>query len=233
MEPDAQGYAAGDASQTEQVPQNGSEAGKTPERSESEGLKAEMLRERSARQALEAQLSNPDFIWTQAKSLGMTNEEAQAAVESAPLPQPAENKVKAPELTWEGIDKRFANRQALEKMASDDNAVQIKDHPELMSDPVLKELYLDSAKTMRYADAAARVLLLQAKRADMAKTPEQLETERVEAVRTKTQATTGKASGFSASEATEVEELRRQAANRSNPTGQKSAIQQMFKRGKF
>lgn len=230
MEPDVQGYATGDAPQPVDVPQNGSEAGKTPERIEAEGLKAEMLRERQARQNLEAQLSNPDFIYDQAKNLGMTNEQAQSAVDAAmeTPPAKAEAKVRQQDFTWESFDKRFSQRQALEKMASDDNAHQLKEHPELESNPVLKNLYQNLSQNMRFSEAAAKVLELEDKRSS-AKTPEQVEADRLTAQSTKSQATTGRTTSLTSSEANDVEATQRQIHNRNDVGDQREGILKMFK----
>jgi len=231
MEPDAQGYATEGAPQPVETQQNGSEAGKTPDRSEAEGLKAEMLRERQARQTLEAQLSNPDFIFENAKRLGMTNEEAQAEAEAAPPTPKAETRVKPQELTMEVIEARLAQRLSLQKMADDDNAKQVKDNPQLSSDPVLSEMYQTLAKTMRYSDAATRVLELEAKRSSVL-TPEQEAAEASKVKDSKAQATTGRTSTLTSSQATESEELKKTVQrNRGNVSVQRTAILEQLSKG--
>lgn len=230
---DEQGQSTTTQNQTAESLQNGSEAGKTPDRSEAEGLKAEMLRERQARQALEAQLTSPEFIYNQAKALGMTNEEALAQAEAAPETQTRpQAQVKPQELTWETIEARMTAQRQAEKAAEADHATQIKDHPELATDPVLNDLFQTYARTMKFSDAAEKVLALQEKRS-LTKTPEQIEAAKRETESAKAQATTGRTGTLTAAEADDVTTLNNQLHNRRNPSAQSAALFELLRTGKL
>lgn len=227
---DEQAQLAGALNQNAEVSQNGSEAVKTPDRSEAEGLKAEMLRERQARQTLEQQLQNPDFIYDQAKALGMATSDAEAQAPAPEQAAPAKPQVKAPDLTWELIETRLAARQNMESAAAADNAEQIKDHPELQSDPVLNDLYNTYAKNMRFSEAASKVLALNEKRLT---TPEQQAEDKSKTLASKANATTGTTGTVTTAEADTVSALQKQASNRNNPSGQSKALFELLRTGKL
>lgn len=230
MEPDVQGQAA-ELTQPGTQTQNASEGGKTPEQLASDGFKAEMMRERNARQELEAQLQNPDFVYGYAKSLGMTNDETPAPSEEVPA-EKAKPQVKQQELTWEVIEARLAARASLEATAAADHALQVKDHPELQSDPVLNDLYMTYAKTMKFSDAAVKVLALQEKR-QATKSPEQIASEQALTQSAKANATTGRTGTVTSSEADQEIALQKQMANRNNTSGQRSALLALLSSGKL
>lgn len=209
--------------------QSGSEAAQTPESSEVAGMKAEMLRERKARQDMEAQLSNQDFIYNQARLLGMTNEQAQAATEEAApsaSTEPARrDQVSAPPpLTRAEAAMMFA--------AQADYDRTVGKNPELESDPDMKDMF-DAyvAKGMKFKDAGEKTLQIFERTTTKGRTEGEIS--KANQITDKEKAHTSTTTVVSSTSNDEDSALWNDLHDRNSPSRQKKAQLELIKRGKL
>jgi hypothetical protein len=185
---------------------------------QSEGGKGDLSialkQEREARQALEARLADPQFIYQQARQLGLTEEEAQAQVESqstAFSPTPPSNDAYAQYQYFQALDKA---REKYPQLSEDE-------------DDQLAVTALMSARGLNPLQAAERYYSKINKVADVARTEGAKLKETV--ITEKEQATTVTSTQSTSSEAAVYEELLARSRNQMNPKEANKAHLELLK----